>query len=140
MTCLDQPNQLLSILGLFIEAILFGLFTSCMMIDQAGVVTTKMTHIDRLKGGDDTLGSSLAGVVEVFGLDPKKLDLADKFRADWFSPFHRICFPSSLHDEMMGFCRPCGLGGGVSSSSNRNTPTNEDTEMTAMIKSVTEIV
>jgi hypothetical protein len=139
MTCLDQPNQLLSILGLFIEAILFGLFTCCMMIDQAGVVTTKMTHIDRLKGGDDTLGSSLAGVVEVFGLDPKKLDLADKFRADWFSPFHRICFPSSLHDEMMGFCRPCGLGGGVSSS-NRNTPTNEDTEMTAMIKSVTEIV
>lgn len=137
MTCLDRPSQLLSILGLFIEAILFGLFTMCMMVDQAGVVTTKMTHIDRLKGGDDSMGSSLAGVVEVFGLDPKKLELADKFRADWLSPFHRICFPSSLHDEVMGFCRPCGLGG---FSSNRNTPMNGDTEMTPMIRSVAEIV
>jgi hypothetical protein len=139
---LDQPGQLLSILGLFMEAIMFGLFTGCMMIDQAGVVTTKMTHIDRLKGGDNDVGSSAtAGVLEVFGLDPKKLDLADQFRADWLSPFHRICFPSSLHDEIMGFCMPCGLGtGGGSGSSNRSTPTNRDNEMTSMIRSVTEIV
>ncbi|KAG7362191.1 DHHC palmitoyltransferase [Nitzschia inconspicua] len=135
MTCLDRPSQLLSILGLFIEAILFGLFTTCMMIDQAGVVTTKMTHIDRLKGGDDALGSSLAGVVEVFGLNPKKLDFADKFRADWLSPFHRICFPSSLHDEIMGFCRPCRSG-----SNRSNTPLHSETEMTPMIRSVAEIV
>jgi len=115
------------------------LFTSCMMIDQAGVVTTKMTHIDRLKGGDDA-GSTLAGVVEVFGLNPKKLDLAEKFRADWLSPFHRICFPSSLQDEIMGFCRPCG-----GTSSNRGTPSNGDkgdsqSELTPMVRSVTEIV
>ena len=45
LTCLDQPTQLLQILGLIVEAILFGLFTCCMMVDQAGVVTTKMTHI-----------------------------------------------------------------------------------------------
>jgi hypothetical protein len=97
------------------------------------------THIDRLKGGDD-VGNSLAGVVEVFGLNPKRqMDLAEKFRADWLSPFHRICFPSSVHDEIMGFCRPCVGGGG----SARNTPMNgdrSDTEMTPMIRSVTEIV
>ncbi len=114
------------------------------MIDQAGVVTTKMTHIDRLKGGDNGngvgMGASLAGVVEVFGLHPKKVEFADKFRADWLSPFHRICFPSSIQDEIMGFCRPC-IGG---SSSHRSTSIDsgdrDDTEMTSMIRSVTEIV
>ena len=30
-TCLDKPTQLLTILGLMIEALLFGMFTSCMM-------------------------------------------------------------------------------------------------------------
>ena len=30
-TCLDKPTQLLTILGLLIEALLFGMFTSCMM-------------------------------------------------------------------------------------------------------------
>ena len=30
-TCLDQPSQLLTILGLIIESLLFGMFTSCMM-------------------------------------------------------------------------------------------------------------
>jgi hypothetical protein len=30
-TCLDRPQQLLVILGLLIEALLFGMFTSCMM-------------------------------------------------------------------------------------------------------------
>jgi hypothetical protein len=112
LTCLDKPTQLLSILGLFVEAILFGLFTACMMIDQAGVVTTKMTHIDRLKGGDDDdAGSTLAGVIEVFGLHSQRLEKGGSaFRPDWLSPFHRICFPSSLNDEIMGFCSPC-LGG-----------------------------
>jgi hypothetical protein len=139
MTCLDRPGQLLNVLGLFIEAILFGLFTMCMMIDQAGVVTTKMTHIDRLKGGDEGVGgaAAMAGVVEVFGLNPKKMDFAEKFRADWLSPFHRICFPSSLQDEIMGFCRPC-LGGGE----RRGTPrsVSGESEMTPMVRSHTEIV
>jgi hypothetical protein len=108
-----------------------------MMIDQSGVVMTKMTHIDRLKGGDE-VGNSLAGVIEVFGLNPKKLDLAERFRADWLSPFHRICFPSSLHDEIMGFCRPCGGGGNRGSST--SSVDRGDTEMSPMIRSVTEIV
>jgi len=32
-TCLDKPTQLLTILGLLIEALLFGMFTSCMMCE-----------------------------------------------------------------------------------------------------------
>lgn len=107
MTCLDRPSQLLSILGLVVEAILFGLFTSCMMIDQASVVTSKMTHIDRLKGGEDDTVSSLAGVIEVFGLHARRATDHHRFRPDWLSPFAKVCFPSSLQDEIMGFCRPC---------------------------------
>mmetsp|Transcript_4566 Transcript_4566/g.13130 ORF Transcript_4566/g.13130 Transcript_4566/m.13130 type:complete len:405 (+) Transcript_4566:157-1371(+) len=135
ITCLDKPSQLMNILGLFIEAILFGLFTSCMMFDQAGVVMTKMTHIDRLKGGGESSGSStLAGVIEVFGLNPKKTDFGGRFRADWLSPFHRTCFPSTLYNEMMGFCKPCG---------GRRSKANDqgDTEMSPMVRnSVADIV
>lgn len=133
-TCLDKPTQMLSILGLFVEAILFGLFTSCMMFDQSGVVTSNITNIDRLKGAaaDDPNTKSLAGVIEVFGLNPKKgLDLATNFRADWLSPFHRICFPTTLRDEMMGFCKPC------STSMRKN---DEETEMSPMMRNVANIV
>ena len=38
MHCLDQPSHLLTIMGLVIEAVLFGLFTSCMMVDQWDVL------------------------------------------------------------------------------------------------------
>ena len=110
-TCLDKPTQIVNIIGLFVESILFGLFTSCMMFDQSGVVLTKITNIDRLKGGgDSTNGGStaLSGVIEVFGLNSKKgLDQGGNFRADWLSPFHRISFPVTLQDEIMGFCKPC---------------------------------
>lgn len=147
ITCLDKPNQLLSILGLFVEAILFGLFTSCMMFDQAGVVLTKITNIDRLKGGasdEKTGASALAGVIEVFGLNPKKTDLGGRFRADWLSPFHRICFPSSLHDEIMGFCKPCGVTPTKRSCAGRSCCNGNDqgeTEMSPMIRnSVADIV
>lgn len=135
MTCLDRPTQLLTMLGLVVEAILFGLFTSCMMIDQSSVVTSKMTHIDRLKGEDDT-ASSLAGVVEVFGLHTRWGN-DHRFRPDWLSPFAKVCFPSSLHDEIMGFCRPC-----LNVVNN-----NKETELSSpsgssplMVRSVAEIV
>jgi hypothetical protein len=93
-------------LGLVVEAILFGMFTICMMIDQSSVVSSKMTHIDRLKGGDDETASSVAGVIEVFGISAKRGN-DPRFRPDWLSPFAKVCFPSSLEDEVMGFCRPC---------------------------------
>jgi len=131
ITCLDRPSQLLNILGLFVEAILFGLFTICMMVDQAGVVMTKMTHIDRLKGGGEASGSSaLAGVIEVFGLNPKKVDLGGRFRPDWLSPFHSTCFPSSLRDEIMGFCKPCGS----------SKIDQEETELSPIIRHGSDVV
>ena len=110
--CLDDPAHLLHLIGLMVEALLFGLFTSCMMIDQWDVVLTNVTHIDRLKGeiGFGFLDDQRRkGINEVFGTG--KGSNASHFRADWLSPFVRACFPLSLHDEIMGFCRPCGLGG-----------------------------
>lgn len=108
-TCLDEPSHLLNILGLLVEALLFGLFTSCMMCDQFEVIHSKMTHIDRLKGTD--VGGSLPGILEVFGAATSRLSKATgadtRFRADWLSPLHKVCFPESVQDEVFGFCRPC---------------------------------
>lgn len=129
MTCLDRPSQLLTILGLLVEAFLFGMFTACMVIDQSSVVSSKMTHIDRLKGGEDDPVSSLAGVIEVFGLSARRGN-DPRFRPDWLSPFAKVCFPSSLQDEIMGFCRPCGGG--------RSKDTEQSTS--PMARSVAEIV
>lgn len=147
LTCLDRPAELLSVLGLFIEAILFGLFTFCMMFDQSGVVLTNITSIDRLKGdhGDSNsnsngngngLGPRLTGVIEVFGLNPKKgMDLAGRFRADWMSPFHRTCFPTTVRDEIMGFCKPCTTRMG-----SNHGHSDEETEMSPMMRNVANIV
>ena len=139
MTCLDRPTQLVQILGLIVEAILFGLFTSCMMIDQAGVVRSKMTHIDRLKGEGDGIGAaSLAGVVEVFGLASNKRSLdGSRFRPDWLSPFSKICFPPSLQDEIMGFCTPC-IGGNRAGETELSSPLRPGNSQ--MVRSVAEIV
>jgi hypothetical protein len=138
LTCLDRPTQLIQILGLMVEAILFGLFTSCMMIDQAGVVTSKVTHIDRLKGGDDALtGSSLSGVMEVFGLNTKPG--GSRFRMDCLSPFAQACFPAKVRDEIMGFCRPC-VGGGNKNGETELSPTSLRPGNSQMVRSVAEIV
>ena len=114
-TCLDRPADLLSILGLLIEALLFGMFTSCMMCDQASVVNTRMTHIDRLKGLE--LNGSLSGWTEVFGLAPPRGKQAlsassstarsqsSQFRLDWLFPWGNVCW-DGLDTEILGFCRP----------------------------------
>lgn len=109
--CLDKPTHLLSLIGLVVESMLFGMFTCCMMLDQWDVVLTKVTHIDRLKGGttlnDET--DSRAGVNEVFGIGLSKGKKGSSFRPDWLSPMTNVCFPESMKDEIMGFCRPCGF-------------------------------
>lgn len=110
--CLDQPTNLLSLIGLMVESALFGMFTCCMVIDQWDVVLTNVTHIDRLKG-DTHSEDSVAGIHEVFGsgsVDGKRKKGAGSgsgFRPDWLSPFARVCFPSHAEDDIMGFCRPC---------------------------------
>lgn len=107
--CLDHPTDLLSLIGLVVESMLFGMFTICMMIDQWGVVSTNVTHIDRLKGetfqGDDVV----SGFSEVFGSagDYSSKSKRDGFRIDWLSPFVKVCFPEDLRDEILGYCQPC---------------------------------
>jgi hypothetical protein len=102
MHCFDNPADLLYMLGLVVESLLFGLFTSCMMIDQWDVVTNNVTHIDRLKG--DSGGDRLAGWTEVFGFVRGNVTFQS---FDWLSPFGSVFFPSGLQEEIMGFCRPC---------------------------------
>ncbi|GKZ01467.1 hypothetical protein MPSEU_001097300 [Mayamaea pseudoterrestris] len=126
-SCLDQPSDLLLVLGLLIEALLFGMFTSCMMADQMEVVYTKLTHIDRLKGTE--VGGNLQGVAEVFGVGRRR-EKDDRFRPDWLSPFHKICFPESVNDQVMGFCRPilnnlgCTNSSGIKETELSTTPLN----------------
>lgn len=72
------------------------------MCDQSGVIQSKLTHIDRLKGAN--IGGSLAGIQEVFGVVGTNISDAG-FRFDWLWPFARVCFPAHVKDEMMGFCQ-----------------------------------
>jgi palmitoyltransferase len=116
--CLDQGTDLLTLIGLVVEAVLFGMFTTCMMCDQYEVVLTNVTQIDRLKGelllqqqqqlhpSDDR-----AGINEVFGTS-KILEKATKagFRMDWLLPWVKACFPDNVRNDIMGFCRPCVYG------------------------------
>lgn len=72
-------------LGLCVCAIIFGLFTGCMMLDQSTSVLTGATQIDRFHGapaapaGKDERARALA---EVFGGDPA----ADGFQLHWLLP------------------------------------------------------
>lgn len=68
---------------LVLEAVLFGLFTLCMMCDQYSVITTGATQIDRLKG---EVGDSL-GIREVFG------GASHGFSLHWLLPVS-IWFPT----------------------------------------------
>jgi len=126
--CLDRPTHLLNILGLVIESLLFGLFTSCMVCDQWDVVISNMTHIDRLKG--DSATHLVPGVIEVFGASLKG-GRSTAFRWDWLSPFHKPIFPPGRRDEILGYCRPCPK------------PLEKDDDVESggrVIRSITEIV
>lgn len=106
-----------------------------MMIDQAGVVATKLTHIDRLKGGDGA-AAGVAGVLEVFGIGARGVG-ATRFRPDWLSPFAKACFPASVQDQVMGFCRPCRK---KPENSNVHIQTELASSSNMMVRSGTEIV
>jgi hypothetical protein len=102
------------------------------MCDQWDVVVTNLTHIDRLKGEHHHHGNGYynpqnqhtknrAGVHEVFGSGRTLTQLATgtstsantssqraRFHYTWLSPFHRVCFPDPIRDDIFGYCRPCG--------------------------------
>eukprot|EP00640_Fibrocapsa_japonica_P005758 CAMPEP_0113949590 /NCGR_PEP_ID=MMETSP1339-20121228/76354_1 /TAXON_ID=94617 /ORGANISM="Fibrocapsa japonica" /LENGTH=103 /DNA_ID=CAMNT_0000957087 /DNA_START=432 /DNA_END=743 /DNA_ORIENTATION=+ /assembly_acc=CAM_ASM_000762 len=77
--CGDPAGNFL-IIFLIVEAILFGLFTSCMILDQWGAVQSSVTSIDRLKGEFGNIRSSM-GFLEVFGGN----DLSS-IQLHWFLP------------------------------------------------------
>lgn len=120
--CVDHASDLLPLIGLTVEALLFGLFTICMMVDQWDVVVTNLTHIDRLKGeyhngyynpnNQHTQNlKSNTGVHEVFGARAESQSSSGsrpRFHYTWMSPFHKVCFPEPLRDDIFGYCRPCG--------------------------------
>ncbi|TMW63283.1 hypothetical protein Poli38472_002224 [Pythium oligandrum] len=82
----------LKVICLVVEAVLFGLFTLCMMCDQYSVITTGTTQIDRLKGeAADTLG-----IREVFG------GANSKFSLQWLLPVN-IWFPASVKHQILGY-------------------------------------
>eukprot|EP00593_Proboscia_inermis_P011257 CAMPEP_0171308426 /NCGR_PEP_ID=MMETSP0816-20121228/18580_1 /TAXON_ID=420281 /ORGANISM="Proboscia inermis, Strain CCAP1064/1" /LENGTH=172 /DNA_ID=CAMNT_0011791335 /DNA_START=665 /DNA_END=1183 /DNA_ORIENTATION=- len=114
--CLSNPTDVLPLVGLMVEALLFGLFTCCMMVDQWDVVMTNVTHIDRLKESKSSYGIPVdspkkpkgGGINEVFGTGNYKGGYESGFRLDWLFPYAEATFPASMRDEIMGFCRPCG--------------------------------
>lgn len=85
-------NGAIRVVLLVLEAVLFGLFTLCMMCDQYSVITTGTTQIDRLKGEV----SENLGIREVFG------GSSSRFSIYWLLPVN-IWFPSSVKDQLLGY-------------------------------------
>jgi palmitoyltransferase len=96
--CFASTSDGVRIMLLVVEGVLFGLFTSCMMLDQWSVVTSGVTQIDRLKGESERDESPEHDVNEVFG--------TRDFEAHWLTPT-TVTFPISIKDEIFGYCVPC---------------------------------
>ena len=98
-------------LTLSVCAVLFGLFTCCMMVDQSAVVTSGLSQIDRFhlahdgaggtggSGGAGTgpRGSRAAALAEVFGGDPAR----EGFRLHWLLPTPIVYVNP---EELTGYC------------------------------------
>jgi len=87
------------IIMVILEAILFGLFTSCMMLDQWTVVSTNVTSIDKLKGARAPVGGE-AAFNEVCGGRA-----FPAFRWDYLLP-SAVDYPSDLQIDFFGYCQP----------------------------------
>eukprot|EP00979_Chaetoceros_neogracilis_P014927 scaffold5062_cov227-Chaetoceros_neogracile.AAC.3 len=88
------------------------------------VVSTNVTHIDRLKG--ETFMEDLEGregTHEVFGAGVGK-GKKSGFRPDWLSPFVEVCFPENMENDIMGFCRPCSRTSGKAKEESSPTAPN----------------
>ena len=85
--CGVTASDSLVIIFLLVEALLFGLFTMCMMCDQYSVVATNQTMVDKLKGYKH---DNLDDYNEVFGCSSKV-----RFGWDWLYPtpaqFPEVC-------------------------------------------------
>lgn len=94
------PGGGILVVGVVVCAILFGLFTLCMMCDQSQGVLTNTTGIDRLKGHGGS--SSKSGLLEVFG--------GKGFSLLWLLPTN-VVWPDP--EVVQGYCRaPAGKDSG----------------------------
>ena len=83
---------------LFAEAVLFGLFTLCMMGDQSSSVFTNHTQIDRLK---NVQHDTIADYNEVFAARSDS-----PFQLEWILP-NPTMFPAApdiRRDKIFGYC------------------------------------
>ena len=83
------------IIVLVVEALLFGLFTLCMIGDQATTVLTNQTQIDRLKNIKHN--AQAVEVNEVFGSH-----VSSRFQAIWLLPCS-VHFPDAIRDIIVGY-------------------------------------
>ncbi|KAE9020093.1 hypothetical protein PF011_g5567 [Phytophthora fragariae] len=112
---------------LILEAVLFGLFTMCMMCDQYSVITTGTTQIDRLKGeAADSLG-----LREVFGGPDFKFSL------HWLLPVN-IWFPTSVKNQVLGYVLEQELIFSEDESSEMDTFLDDDSVSETAITMTTE--
>lgn len=96
-SCSVAKHHLGWTIGLVVTAVLFGLFTMCMLCDQLHSISTNTTGIDRLKGHAAGSNSNLrANLAEVFGGEP-----TDGFSLMWLLPTP-IRYPDT--EALTGFC------------------------------------
>ena len=91
--CSSTGDNLL-VVFLLIEAILFGLFTLCMLGDQSTVLTSNQTQIDKLKGYRH---EGIPDFNEVFGGSNEA-----PFRLDWLVPVP-VKFPEADKERLLGY-------------------------------------
>ena len=128
---LGRSKEDLLLIGSFMcgfWALLFGLFTACMMLDQWTVVATNDTYIDRIdgarradgaaaggEGGSDAHEKSARDVDEVFGGTATSVQRCVPkpcrgCRAGWLLPTPAR-FPASAREQLYGFRLPPAPGG-----------------------------
>lgn len=99
-SCNVTRTDNLIVIFLLVEALLFGLFTMCMMCDQYSVVASNQTKVDKLKGQkhDNTEDFN-----EVFGSSNKV-----RFSWDWLVP-NPAQYPEDCRARIFGYTLPgCG--------------------------------
>ncbi len=109
-SCVPDPSQVAFVLSLTVIAILFALFTCCLMMDQGSSIISNKTQIDRWKekhnraGGEEGEEDPLVSrrrvwdsLGEVFGGDP----FHEGVQLSWFLPT-AIVYPNA--EALTGFC------------------------------------
>lgn len=87
----------MGIMMLFMESVLFYMFTTCMLADQAAGAITNQTQIERLKKERHDTGVEFN---EVFGSGP-----GTRFQLHWIVPIP-VSFPASIRDRLFGYRLP----------------------------------